>query len=202
MNKVSKNIIKHLIEIVIVAFGVFMGVYFSNLNSNYKTEAEKKKALNLIIKELELNRELVIKEITYHESIKTQFDTIKENTSDEIKNMSFSYDNLQNISKINGFHGFNFAQIETTAFESAKVSGIMKEFDVELIQNISSIHKAQETYLKIGEKILDKALKINSNSRIYDFLAVLNLMTNDLLGIEKDLKKDLDHTIDLLKTSK
>jgi large-conductance mechanosensitive channel len=67
MNKTVKSALRYVIEIVIVAFGVFLGVYYSNLNAAEKTDKEKEKSISLIIQELENNQRLLLKDIDYHE---------------------------------------------------------------------------------------------------------------------------------------
>lgn len=49
MKKNVKGIFKYLIEFLIVAFGVFLGLYASEIQSEKKIKREKKKSLEYII---------------------------------------------------------------------------------------------------------------------------------------------------------
>ncbi|TSE09880.1 hypothetical protein [Aquimarina algiphila] len=200
MNKTAKNILKYLIEIIIVAFGVFLGVYFSNVNAENKTKAEKEKSLRIIIKELENNQLLLEKHINYHENIKIQIDSIALKLSEKDKLSNFTTDNKFNHNNIKGWNGFQFARLQKTAFEGTKISGILKEFDIELIQKISSVYVLQETYTDFGTSILNKAIETNSSTKVIDFIGVIELMTSDLLILEKRLNEGLKKTITELKT--
>ena len=148
MNKTLKSILKYLIEILIVAFGVFLGVYYSNINADNKTQRATEKSLNLIIKELELNKGLLEEHITYHEKIKIEMDSIIPGLSVEKLNSNFTESEFKDI-EIKGWTGFNFARLQKTAFESTKTSGLMKEFDIELIQKLSDIYYFNDTYLSL-----------------------------------------------------
>lgn len=199
MNKVTKNILKYLIEIVIVAFGVFLGVYFSNLNAENKTNAEKDKSLQIIIKELEYNQQLLDVNINYHENLKSQIDSIVPTLSEKVKFSNIVVKNAFSQNKIKGWNGFQYARLQKTAFESTKINGILKEFDIDLIQKVSSIYEFQETYIDFGKSIFNKAIDTNSSSKVIDLIATIKLMTTDLLGLEKSLNERLKKTTAELK---
>ena len=201
MKKHSKSILKYLIEMVIVAFGVFLGVYFSNVNAENKTRVEKEKSLRIILEELQHNQQVLEKYIQYHERIKLQIDSISRNLSEEELFSNFTQAKEFHHKKIEGWNGFQFARLQKTAFESVKISGIMKEFDIELIQKISSVYSLQETYLDFGSSVLNKAISTNSETKVIDFIGVIQLMTSDLLGLEKELDKIVEKTIAELKTA-
>jgi len=199
MNKTLKNILKYLVEIIIVAFGVFLGVYYSNINADNKTKKEKEKSVNLIIKELELNRQLLKDHISYHENIKIEMDSIVPTLSEKKMYSNFTEAEFKHI-EIKGWTGFNFARLQKTAFETAKTSGLIKEFDIELVQKLSDIYYFQDIYLDFGTSILNKAIVINTSMKIADLISTIRLMTSDLLGLEKQLSTKLEKAITELKT--
>ncbi len=199
MNKTVKNILKYLIEIIIVAFGVFLGVYYSNVNAENKTKKEREKSLSLIIGELETNQQLLKRDIGYHETIKIEIDSIIPSLSDKDMYSSFVESEFKH-NEIDGWTGFHFSRLQKTAFESAKTSGIIKDYDIELIQKLSNIYNFQDTYIGFGESILNKAIETNSSTKVVDFIGIIELMTSDLLSVEKQLSKELEKTITELKT--
>jgi large-conductance mechanosensitive channel len=52
MKKISREIIRYVIEFLIVAFGVYLGFYASDLQNEKKIQEDKKKSLTYIIEEL------------------------------------------------------------------------------------------------------------------------------------------------------
>lgn len=199
MNKTLKSILKYFVEIIIVAFGVFLGVYYSNINADNKTKIEKQKSLNLIIKELELNKKLLEDHISYHKNIRTEMDSIVPTLSEKELYSNFTEAEFKRI-EIKGWTGFNFARLQKTAFETAKTSGLIKEFDIELVQKLSDVYYFQDVYVDFGTSILNKAIGINTSMKIADLIGTIRLMTSDLLGLEKELSTKLEKTLTELKT--
>ncbi len=101
---------------------------------------------------------------------------------------------------IKGWKGFGQAELETTAFESAKISGIISEYDIELIQIISKIYKRQDVYSGFGNTILDKMININSSTKVIDALGMVQIMTTDLLGLENYLLVEIEKIETEIKT--
>ncbi|SNR15895.1 hypothetical protein [Tenacibaculum jejuense] len=201
-NSISfKTILRYLAELLIVAFGVFLGVYYSNINNDNKALKEKEKSISLIISELEINKELLEEQIAYHKIIKTEIDSIIPSLTEAKMNLEFTPYALKDL-EIKGWKGFLYGRLQKTAYESTKTSGVIKEFDIELIQKLTDTYNFQETYLELGTSILDKAISINSSMKLMDFLATIKLMTSDLLGTEKSLLKKLEKNISELKTIK
>ena len=200
MNQTLKSLLKYLVEIVIVAFGVFLGVYYSNINADNKIKIEKEKSLNLIIKELELNKELLKEHIVYHENIKREMDSIVPTLSESTMYSNFTEAEFKHI-EIKGWNGFNFARLQKTAFETAKTSGLIKEFEIELVQKLSDAYYFQDIYVDFGTSILNKAIGINSSMKIADLIGTIRLMTSDLLGVEKQLSTKLEKMLAELKTT-
>ena len=200
MNKTLKSILKYIVEIIIVAFGVFLGVNYSNINADNKTKKEKERSLNLIIKELEFNQQLLEDHIAYHKKIKIEMDSIIPSLSEKEMYSDFTEATFKHM-EIKGWTGFNFARLQKTAFESTKTSGLIKEFDIELTQKLSDIYYFQDTYLGFANSILNKAISINSSMKIADMIGTIRLMTSDLLGLEKELSTKLEKAITELKTS-
>ena len=125
-------------------------------------------------------------------------DSIVPGLSVEKLNSNFTESELKDI-EIKGWTGFNFARLQKTAFESTKTSGLMKEFDIELIQKLSDIYYFNDTYIDFGQSILNKAISINSSMKIVDLIGTIRLMTSDLLGLEKELTEKLKKTLTELK---
>ena len=200
MKKVVKNIVKYLIELVIVAFGVFLGVYFSTINTEKKTKADKTKSLEIIVSELEYNQKLLTESINYHDGLIVQIDSIEEYSSFPMTATMGEMDSEFLLNKIKGWKGFEFARLQTTAFEGTKISGILKEFNIELIQKISISYESQETYIDFGTSLFNKAISMDSSTKVVDVIGLIDLMTYDLLTMEEKLNLELKNTISELKS--
>lgn len=56
MNKISKSFLRFFVEIIVVSFGVFVGIYFGNVNNEKKAQKEKNETISLIKQELDINK--------------------------------------------------------------------------------------------------------------------------------------------------
>ena len=187
MKNEKSKVFKYFIEFLIVAFGVFLGVYASELQNEKKIKREKEKSISYILEELASNKERLLNSVEYHQLLKTQIDSIVRTLKEAdffttyIGNKHFRHD------RIKGWKGIQIAKLESTAFEAAKITGIIREFDIEFIQKVSKAYKYQETYSKFGNSILTKMVNLNSSSKVLDVFGAVELMTTDLLSNEKEL---------------
>ena len=200
MKKPTKNIFKYFLEFMIVAFGVFLGIYVSNLQNEKKMESEREKSITYIIKELENNKKNVEKSIEYHQLIKSNLDSLVSNLTEKDVFENYIGNKKFRHNQIKGWNGVKLADIENTAFEGAKISGIIKEYDIELIQCISKTYNRQEKYSEFGNLLFDRMGSINSSTKIVDVLGTIQLMTTDLVLFEKQLLEEIESTQNEIKT--
>lgn len=193
MNKNLKTVLKFLIEIIVVAFGVFLGIYYNNINTNNKIKEEKIESINLIIEEIDLNRLLIERNIEYHENIKLEIDSLFPHLSEKELNMNLTQSKF-NHNDIKGWTGFSYARLQNTAYETAKISGIIKEFDLEQVQRLSQLYSMQSVYMDFGGLIQNEAIRLNSSMKTWDLIRLIELMTSDLLGTEKQLLSEIEAT--------
>ena len=202
MDRIIKKGLKYFIEFVIVVSGVFLGVYATNIQNEKKIKEDKKKSLEYILEELEDNKDRLQSSLEYHQALKTEFDsiakTLKESDYFEtyIVSTKFKHDRMK------GWDGIRNANLNDTAFEAAKISGIIREFDFASIQHISEIYKSQNEYLKFGNSILNKMVNFNSSTKVGDVFGSVDLMTSDLRKHESTLIEAITKVQSILNQTK
>lgn len=201
MKRDSRDSIWYLAELVIVAFGVFLGLYANELQSNRRIKLEKEKSINFIVQELKKNRKKLEQSYTYHGGIKIQLDSIARVLSRSDLFLTYFGNQKFKHDQIKGWNGVQNANIDDTAFEATKISGIIKEFPIQEIQRISEIYKFQNEYSDIGKSILNKMINFNSETKISDVFGSIDLITSDLKNYEKSLIRQIDQTISLLEAT-
>lgn len=199
MKKTIQTIGKYFIELFIVAFGVFLGFYLNNLSAENKIKQEKHRTLEIIITELQNNAILIKNMAHYHEGIKAQMSQILPKLKREILFSNYMGNKEFNFNQLKGWNGFNFARVETTAFEGAKMSGIFSNFNIKTIQEISAIYQTFKVYNDFGVTVLNKGIATNSSTKVVDFVITIELMTGDLLLLEYKLESTITSTIAALK---
>jgi len=197
----KKNAIRYLLELIIVAFGVFLGTLVSNWNEQRKLEEEASRAVNNIIKELESNINSLENSIAYRGKLKTGFLSVEGKFTEEVKESNFFKNNYW-LDSIPNWFGPNIQQLENSIFESVKIAGIIQNFKLETIQLISSAYSEFERYSTIDKTILDKFVSIDSNTKTGDIIRLIELLVHDVLSFEIELKSQLEETIKKLKANK
>lgn len=200
MSEFKKDLIKYLLEFLIVVFGVFLGMYVNESVAQNKINREVKKSLSYILDELEGNSQQLESTISYHEKVKTAFKAFKEEIPEEEFFKPYFSTIDYKFNKIEGWTGVHLPSYENIAFEGAKISGLTREFDIETVQRLSQIYKMLDFNAEFGKTTLDKMLDMNSESKVVDGLNIISLLTGDVLGSEIYLKKRLDDAIEELKT--
>ncbi len=201
MKKNTKRVIKYLIEFLIVAFGVFLGIYASGRENENRITENKEKTIKNVVKELENNRENLQNSIEYHELIKANLDSILQTIPREIYFEKYIMNQKFQFNKIKGWTGNGFAALDNTAFEVAKMSGAMQNMDIELTQEISKIYKRLKTLSDFQKSINNKIANLNSETKIIDVIGSIKIVTGDNLGMEKQLSNQLEQTIKIINTS-
>ncbi|MEO1215313.1 MAG: hypothetical protein AAFY45_17400 [Bacteroidota bacterium] len=199
MSEFKKDLIKYLLEFLIVVFGVFLGMYVNERVAQNKIDREVKKSLSYILDELEGNSRQLEYTIAYHEKIKTAYQKFKTDIPEEELLSNYFANQKYKFNKIEGWDGVHLPSYENIAFEGAKISGLTREFDIETVQSLSQIYKMLEFNGEFGKTTLDKMLSMDSDSKVVDGLSIISLLTGDVLSSEIYLKKRLDVSIKELK---
>lgn len=199
MNITKNDLLKYGIESLIVAFGVFLGIVISEWNAQRKINNQVDRSLNYIIEEIHDNTAALEYAIAYHKKIAREFDSATKNMD---KNKYFTYyfeDGGFQFNELPSWKGPGMAILENSAFESAKLSGTLQELDIKSLQFISKMYAQQETYTMYGKAVFNKLTDIHSESKTFDVILILSVMSNDLLYSEQGLKEYLEENIVRLK---
>jgi len=198
MGNNKRTFLKYFFDLIIVAFGVFLGMFVSEWWGQKKMDSNVEKSLNNILNEMKSNRENIENAIDYHEKLKTTCDTLfGQLTKAEVLLPYYSNTKFKH-NKIKGWRGFGFAGMEDIAFESTKISGVIQELDLDLIQLISSTYKHQKSNLGFSESTVNKMVNMDSNTKTLDVIGIIELIIYDGLANEKSLKNHLDNSIEEL----
>ena len=192
MKNNTRRILKYLVELLIVVFGVFFGVYASEIQSDKRIKREKEKSIAFIVEELRGNKERLVNTIEYHKLIRIAIDSIAENLDQKVFFKIYIGNEIFKHNEIEGWKGVQLANLESTAFEAAKISGIVKEYDIGFIRDVSRIYSYQEEYLEFGNSILNRMININSSSKVIDAFSSIELMTHDLVNYEEAILEEIE----------
>ncbi|MEM9849604.1 MAG: hypothetical protein AAF847_17075, partial [Bacteroidota bacterium] len=168
MSQHTKGIFKYLIELLLVVVGVFLGIYVSEIRGDEQTRKQKAQSISYITEEVINNKSKLERSIKYHRSIKTEIDSIAQLLTEEDMFEHYIGNDIFRHNEIKGWKGIGVNYLESTAFEAAKISGIITEYDIEIVKEISTIYNYQAEYLEFGNSILKRMINMNSSSKVID----------------------------------
>lgn len=195
----KQDILKYFLELITVAFGVFLGIAVSEWNAQRNTNNQVEKTVNYIVNELELNVRNLDYAIEYHEQLKTNIDSIGKSIDKSAMNAPYFSNEQFKIYEIPGWSGPGIAYLEKSVYEGAKMGNILQELDIKTLQLVSKMYGRQENYEMMGKSTLDRLLSMDTNTKTLDVLGIVEMLVFDILPNEKRLKKQLERTISDLK---
>lgn len=197
----SRSIVKYVLELLIVAFGVFLGMMVSEYKSDAQMRENIETSKKLIIDELESNKQSLLLASAYHQQIHTEFDSIRISLNEEIV-MSPIFGNQHfGLMKLPSWEGIKPALINDTAYESAKLNGVFQNMDIRELKQISEIYKQLLAYKELSKSVNQKILDIDAHSIVADLLFILEITSNDLNHMEEDLSTQITSVIEGLQHS-
>ena len=199
MSRPENNFIKYILELLIVAFGVMLGMYVSDWNAQKKTKNQVKKTLVYIQEEIEGNIKGLTKAVAYHEELKLTVDSMRSEWKEKNFLQPYFSNDFFRIAKIPGWEGPGMVAMENSVFEGARMTNILQEIDIEHLRIITKAYKAQENYEVISKGVMEKIFSLDSESKVVDAVGFLELIIYDIRGNEKFLLKHLEESLERIK---
>ena len=193
MGKKTQNFWKYFVELLVVAFGVVLGLLVTEWNSNRNTNKDIAQTMIHIVSEIEENIARLNKSIIYHDTLCYNIDNFLATIPEDEFLLPY-YQTKYKHFRIKGWKGTGIASMQSIVYESAKLSGFFQEADLESIRLISKVYKVQEGYLKIGEAPIDNFMGMDSNTKLLDVVGILEILCSDIKNSEisaRNMMRDL-----------
>ncbi|EDP69588.1 hypothetical protein FBALC1_05368 [Flavobacteriales bacterium ALC-1] len=149
-----KNIKKYIAEGILIVFSVLFALFINKLFDDYKTNVKKTIAIESIQKELYKNSEIIANWKEKHIKIRNRITQIVEGKNDSLKTELLKYDFL-NLGVLTNNQSLIDDILTNTAWESAKTTGIISEFNFETTQKLTHVYSMQEV---LTERTITKIL--------------------------------------------
>lgn len=184
---------EYLIQVLLIVFSVVLALALTEYINSLKTKKELNLMLKNIEEELRTNREIVEELIPYHENVLIK---LKTSYSEPQK--------LDSIKASDDINFFNFAPkgiqqklINKTAWETAKLSGLIHEIKNERLQLLAKTYEQQEITFTPSDKIQEIVASRDflDNSKAKENLILLYWQFNELIGRESALKRHYDKVL-------
>lgn len=158
------NYKKYLAEGTLIIFSVLFALFINKLFDDYQTNQKKATALKSIEQELLRNQGILENWKQKHSAVRDRISSILEGESDSLKAELREYDYL-NLGVLTNNESLIDAILINTAWESAKSTGIVAEFDFETTQTLTLAYSMQEV---LTERTLAKILDYYFDTSSHD----------------------------------
>ncbi|WP_075341912.1 hypothetical protein [Tenacibaculum agarivorans] len=139
----KSNIKKYFGEGLLIVFSVLFALFINKSFENRQVNQKKKIAKESILIELYTNQSILRNWKEKHTAIKNRITHVIDGQADSIKTELTKYDYL-NLGVLTNNEPLINAILTNTAWESAKTTGIITEFDYETIQKLTHVYTMQE----------------------------------------------------------
>lgn len=150
----KSNLKKYLIDGLLIVFSVLFALFINNLAESIKVNQQKRVAIESIQKELKRNAEIMKNWHPRHKATMERINDVLEGRNDSLKNKFYDYQFL-NLALITEDESLMDAFLTNTAWETAKTTQIISEFDFETTQYLTFVYRMQKV---ITEKSMMKIL--------------------------------------------
>ena len=197
--KITTSAKKYFFEILVVAFGVFLGIVVSEAIATQKQNNQTERSIDYIIKELKLNQEALESSIAYHENLKISFQNLTKDITEEELQEPYFKSRFAPFNKIEGWKGPSIPKMQNSMYEAAKTANIFQNLELDELQSVSKIYLRLNAFNEFLNIWWNRFLIIGADTKTMDVFINFNILFSDILQSEKNLKLDLEKAIDQLK---
>lgn len=181
------NYKKYIAEGLLIVFSVLFALFINKLFDDYQTKNRKNIAIESIKKELAQNQKILMRWKEKHIKVRTRISSILDGNNDSLKT-ELQQGQFFNLGILTDNESLIDAILTNTAWESAKTTGIISEFDFETIQKLTLVYSMQEVLTeRTLAKILDYYFDTSSHDleNIDEILIQFRLRFWELTGQEE-----------------
>lgn len=160
----KKKTKKYLYEGLLIVFSVLFALFITKLFDDYKIKQQKKVALESIKTELNRNSEMLKKWEVKHSEIRKRITNALENNNDSLKNELKKYQFL-NMGILTNNESLIDGILSKTAWETAKSTGIIAEFDFSTTEKLTEVYSLQSV---LTDRTLIKLLDYYFDPQAHD----------------------------------
>ena len=196
----KKGLKKYFSEGLLIVFSVLFALFINRMSENYSTKQQKNVALSNVIKELRNNQSTLKKWKDKHSKMSLNISNVVEGKNDSIKDL-LNKSNFLNFGLLTDGKSLINSVLSDTAWETAKATNIISEFDFEIIQQLTQTYKMQKV---LSEKTIGSITSLYFSTEAHQMknlestLLQFSLRFNELVGQEQTLDYMYNNTLEFL----
>ena len=190
---------KYVAEGFLIVFSVLFALFIDKMYDEYLTREKRDIALESVAKEIKSNQAILSEWQTRHGQIKDRLDSILEGNNPKVREQLESGSYLE-LGLITNQQSLADSMLTATAWDSAKSSGIIAEFDFETTRLLTDVYDLQEiitrrTFIQIVDLYFEGATHnaANLDATLIQFKLRFGELTSQEWMLEKQYRKALLH---------
>ena len=174
-------------EFLSVSFAVFLALAANQCRDNYNNNQQASKSLNNIRIELSENKEIIEKLVPEHKKLLAFIDSVIPvfNVESEADDDTASVD-------------ISFQILSSTSWQTAKITQIITNMDLDLVSNISKCYQFQAYYEELIKNYIHKNLFSLNDDITLETLKNIQKFLNSVIPMEENLLTYYDTMINKL----
>ncbi len=177
---------KYFADGALIVFSVLFALFINKIAENFQTNNKKEIAQENIKYELNENSKILKEWMELHNDVEKKIKEILDGENDSLKNklLQYKYFNLGLLTEGKSLANSN---LTNTAWETAKTTGIISEFDFEITRKLTEIYSLQNIITeKTFNNIIDNIFSANLKDpqSLDQILISLHLQFRELTGQE------------------
>lgn len=180
------NVKKTLIEGLLIVFSVLFALFIDKMYDDYLLAQKKNIALQSVHKELRENQDLMQDWNQRHLAVQDRITAILDNKKPALK-AALENESFLELSVLTGNQSLADSMPSDTAWESAKATGIVAEFDFETTRKLTDAYTLQQMIIeRTFAQILDYYFSSDAHNmaNLDQVLLQFKLRFNELTGQE------------------
>ncbi len=185
-----------LLQMIPIMLGVYFGIIAGNWNESQKKIALGHQLLEKIEADILSNQAQIQNVIEYHHTLRdTSWKAFRE-LPKELLNTPMT----EIPDTINWFwRGTKTSTLKNAAYQTAIVSGVLADMDLELVSLLSAIDKEQKNYENVGALYVETIINMSTRAPLADYVSFTTFFSGDIVYIEEKLLKMYEEVLVVLK---
>ncbi len=187
----QRNLSGLLVESALIVFSVLFALFIDRAAEKARTGRQKRVALERVHNELVTNHRLVTEVIARHRLVLANLDRVLRNKDDTLRRRIMQKEYLD-FQLLTGGKSLYPRFPARTSWEAAQSTGIITEFDYEIIEALTGVYSSQEIISQLTlQKIIDDLYDVEAPDRVRKLLK-LKLEFEELISQERTLLERIE----------
>jgi hypothetical protein len=187
-----KELKKLLLECTLIVFSVLLALFINRTAENSKTRNQKREALERIHKEVSRNYAVTKEWQARHQLYLDRIIKIVSNKNDSLRQRLLRK-NYLDIDLITDGRGMASSMMTSTAWDAAKSTQIISEFEYTTVENITQLYLSQAITLDVFNRMMGLLFEksvYHNEQEFGELMLKLQLYMGELLVQERGLNEE------------